>query len=241
MIPPATADALERIQARAADVYRAYQAGGSAEHDDVNLGTRPYENTNDPLSVAAPPDTYFVTHPAGGARVYTRDGSFVLNGNVLQTRDGAAVLGFPSGSARTGVPVPIELPRADVALGRCSDVKIESDGVVSYTRATIDPRTRERSVERVIAGTLALAKFPAGTRPVRISATQLGAPAGIPPHVGTPSDGVFPGVITYARDVGRVDVFDRLGQIIDVIEKIRDSRVGVFFGFSNMRIVHSFH
>jgi hypothetical protein len=125
------------------------------------------------------------------------------------------VLGFAGGDARGALATPLTLPTNDVALGRCADVRIESDGTVSYTRSTIDPRTTERLVERVTAGKIALARFPAGTQPIRLDERQVGAPQGIPPHLGTPADGTFAGLATYARDTGSVDIDTSLDKLSD--------------------------
>ena len=206
MIPAATAEALSRIQARAQDVLRAYTPGGFALANDVNLNARAPERSGDPLSVAAPANAYFVVQSPSGSRAYTRDGGFVLDRGALRGSDGAALLGYPNGDARGALAVPLMLQQKDVALGRCANVRIESDGTVSYTRPAIDPRTSERSVERVTVGKVALARFPAGTQPVRLDECHVGAPHGIIPHVGTPADGTFAGLATYARDTGAIDI-----------------------------------
>ena len=212
MIAAATAEALGRIAARAQDVARAYTAGGFANSHDVNAPRAP-EYATDPLSVAAPPNAYFVTAGANGSRSFTRDGGFTLDGATLRGADGSAVLGYPGGDARGTLPVPLTLPANDVALGRCTNVRVESDGTLSYTRDSIDPRTAERGVERITAGRIALARFPAGTQPVRLDERHVGAPQGIPPHLGTPADGTFSGLATYARDTGTIDVDTSLAKL----------------------------
>lgn len=215
MISATTVDALNRIQSRAQDVLRAYAAGGFAVNNDTNVNARGPQFATDPLSVAAPPNAYFVTAGPDGVRAYTRDGGFVLDRGTLRSANGSAVVGFADGDARGSLPTPLSLPARDVALGRCNDVRIESDGTVSYSRTTVDPRTTERSIERVVAGKIALARFPAGTQPVRIDDSRVAAPPGIAPHFGTPADGTFAGVATYARDAGAVDIdvsLDRLAQ-----------------------------
>jgi len=78
--------------------------------------------------------------------------------------------------------------------------------VLAYTRASIDPRTRERTVERAVVGRLALARFPAGTNPQRIDATHFAAVAGVVPLLGVPADGGFGALTTRARDLGNVDL-----------------------------------
>jgi flagellar basal body rod protein FlgG len=215
VIAPATAEALNRIAERAGDALRAYTAGGFAVANDVNIARRAPEYASDPLSVAAPENAYFVTQGAHGARTYTRDGGFTLDGGALRGADGGLVLGYLAGARPGALPQPLRLPAADVALGRSANVRVESDGTLSYTRTTIDPRTAERGVERVTVGTLALARFPAGTQPLRLDDRHVAAPTGIAPLLGTPADGTFGGLSTYARDTGSVDVDTSLEKLSD--------------------------
>jgi hypothetical protein len=196
-------EVLRRIAERADDVLGAYAPGAFPVRRDVRAPAAPVK-VDDPLSVAAPPDAWFVTGTSDGTRVYTRAGAFSAGADgMLRGPDGHAVLGFATGGL---VPAPLALPEADRALGRCTDVRIESDGTLAYTRSAIDPRTRERTAERVPVGTLALARFPAGTAPQRLDATHVTAPAGVVPHVGRASDGVFGPLTTYARDGGGLDL-----------------------------------
>lgn len=207
-------DALDRIASRVQDVRDAYRPGAIPRHDDVRTaGT--LAATADPLSVAAPPNAWFVTRDASGARAFTRDGAFTITDGVLRTRDGAEILGFPGGDARGAVPVPLRIPATDRALGRGSDARVEADGTVAYTRASIDPRTGTRAVERVTIGTIALARFPAGSTPLRIDATRAEAPPGVAPHVGTPGDGTFPAVAARRRDTGAIDIDLGLARLDD--------------------------
>ncbi|BDE07581.1 hypothetical protein WPS_28570 [Vulcanimicrobium alpinum] len=198
-------DAYDRIAARAQDLREIYQAGAVPAHDDVAAEPQ-IEPSSDPLSVALPPGAWLVTRGADGARAYQRDGALRFDDGVLRTRDGADVLGYPRGDARGALPVPLRLPAADVALSRTADTRIAADGTVAYTRAAIDPRTGERSVERVAIGRIALARFPAGTHPPRVDATHVAAPPGVVPHLGTPADGTFPGLAPFSRESGAIDV-----------------------------------
>ncbi len=203
MLGAASIEALQRIAERAHDVLGAYAPGTFPVRGDVRSPAPPVK-VEDPLSVAAPADAWILTADATGTRALTRLGTFhVGDDGTLRGVDGAAVLGFSGESVR---PAPIALPEPDRTLGRCSDVRLESDGTLAYTRATIDPRTRERSAERVVAGTLALARLPAGTAPVHVDATHVAAPEGVVPHVGRPSDGAFGPLVTYARDGGSLDL-----------------------------------
>jgi len=203
MLGAASVEALQRIADRANDVLGAYAPGGFPVRGDVRA-TAPPAKVDDPLSVAAPSDAWFVTSDAAGVRAYTRAGTLhVDDAGTLRGSDGSAVLGFANGNI---LPGTIALPEPDRTLGRCGDLRIESDGTLAYTRAAIDPRTRERSAERVVVGVLALARFPAGTAPVHVDATHVAAPEGVVPHVGRPGDGAFGPLTTYARDGGSLDL-----------------------------------
>src|SRR6202011_2225315 len=126
-----------------------------------------------------PPGAWLVTRGSDGTRAYERDGALRLDDGVLRTPAGADILGYPNGEARGAVPVPLRVPASDFALGRAADAQIDADGVVGYTRGAIDPRTGARTVERVVLGRIALARFPAGTQPLRIDGTRVGTPHGV--------------------------------------------------------------
>jgi flagellar basal body rod protein FlgG len=203
MLPAGSLDALKRIADRANDVLAAFTPGAMPQFGDVS-GSRPPVPSDDPLSVAAPPGTWFVATDERGTRTFTRAGSFHLGADgTLQTPDGARVLGTPPGG---GALAPLRVPEPDRTLGRGNDVHVEDDGVLAYTRTSIDPRTRERSAERAVIGRIALARFPAGSNPQRLDATHFGAVAGIVPHVGSPADGSFAALAVHARDLGNVDI-----------------------------------
>ncbi|MBV9439668.1 MAG: hypothetical protein JOZ24_06730 [Candidatus Eremiobacteraeota bacterium] len=205
MFNGAPVDALDRIASRAADLRAIYRAGAQPQNADVRSDPVLYP-ANDPLAVALPPNSWLVLRGPGGTRTYTRDGALAVDDGVLRARGGAEVLGYPGGDARGAVAVPLRLPAADVALGRCADVRIDADGSVAFTRTAIEPRSGERSTERVVVGRVALARFPAGTHPERIDETHVAAPNGVVPHVGTPGDGTFPGLATRTREGGPVDI-----------------------------------
>jgi flagellar basal body rod protein FlgG len=212
MLAPASLTALQRIADRANDVLAAYAPGAVPRFGDVSGTLRP-QPVDDPLSVAAPPGTWFVTVDDRGARGYTRAGAFHAGSDgTVQTIDGARVLGTTSPN---GALVPLRLPEPDRTLGRTAGLQIGDDGTVAYTRASIDPRSRERSIERVVVGRVALARFPAGGTPQRIDATHFTAAAGVVPHVGAPADGTFGPLATNARDIGAVDLDTGLQRLTD--------------------------
>jgi flagellar basal body rod protein FlgG len=203
MLGTSTLDALQRIAERANDVLAAYRPGAFPVHGDVAAARDPLP-VADPLSVAAPPDAWFVTGDGNGARTFTRAGTLHVGADgTVQTDDGADVLGFVDGGTTLA---PLRVPEPDRALGRAADARIASDGTVAYTRASIDPRTRARTLEAVALGRIALARFPAGSAPQRIDATHFSGVPGVVPHLGVPADGTFAPLATSARDRGNVDV-----------------------------------
>ncbi len=202
MIDPSNARALAGLASRERDVLGAYQPGFEPESSDVARRPR-IVASNDPLSVAAPDGTYFMSAADDGEIGLSRDGGFTLVDGELRTAGGRRVLGFAGPRAPLG---PLRVDRYDAALARASDARIDPDGTFSYVRYAIDPRTGERRGERVAAGRLALATLPPGTQPERIDAGHVRAPRGVAQRVGIPGTAGFATLRPYARDLGRVDL-----------------------------------
>ena len=205
MIGTSPVEAYERMASRAHDVREAFRAGAVPLNDDVRSEPHVVPST-DPLSTVPPPNAWFVTRGADGTRAYERDGAFSLADGVLRSASGAEVLGYPDGDARGAVPVPLRVPDVDRALGRAAGAHVEADGTVAYARDAIDPHTGARSVERVVVGRVALARFPAATQPVRIDGARVSAPKNVVPHLGTPGDGTFATLAVGSRDAGGIDI-----------------------------------
>jgi hypothetical protein len=222
MLGSASLDALQRIADRANDVLAAYTPGAFPLRSDVAAPGRPLA-VDDPLSVAAAPGTWFVTTDARGERAYTRAGTFHAGDDgTLRAADGAQVLG-----ANGGIVAPLKLPEPDFSLGRCAGLRIDGDGTLSYERASIDPRNRERRVERIVAGRVALARFPAGSAPQRVDATHFNAPAGVTPYVGFPAQDGFAPLAPAMRDTGSIDIDAGLQRLTDA-----------YVAFSALQTVH---
>jgi hypothetical protein len=211
MIEASMSDALGRIAARAQDVLHAYEGGFEPGASDVTLAGQPAPAASlDPLSVVAPQGTYFVVNGAAGTMQYTRDGAFSFADGTLRTSSGSVVLGT---GPRGGGLRPLAIDPVDRALGQVSDARIEPDGSVCYTRVSVDPRTGARRTDRITVGRIALARFPAGTLPVRLDPTHVGAPRDVTPHIGAPADGNFAMLTTNARDLGRLDLVAGLARL----------------------------
>jgi flagellar basal body rod protein FlgG len=216
-------DALARVIQRGEDVAHAYQSGFEPRGVGANGAAR-VEPSEDPLSAAAPEGTYFVFGDEKGAVRYSRNGAFSIRDGILRSEGGLRVLGFTSHGA--GLE-PMGVDPVDMSLGRVQNARIERDGNISYTRGLIDPRTGQRLSERVSLGRIALARFPAGTLPVRLDLTHVQAPSGVTPHVGAPADGNFAMLITNARDVGRLDVLAGLSRLQEAyvsLEALKSAR-----------------
>jgi len=205
MIDAVSAQMLAEIAARANDVLAAYGSGAEPTFSDAAGNANRILKNADPLSVATQ-DGYFVVERAG-QRAYTRDGTFVFRDGALKTRGNEPVVGYASAQDRArAILTPLRADAADAALGRVNDLRIESDGAVAYTRSVRDAQTGVMRRERVTIGTLALARFPAGTQPVRIDVTHAGAPPGVVTHFGAAGDGNFAPLATHSRDAGGFDV-----------------------------------
>ena len=193
--------ALDRIEERAADVRRAFTGGALPQRDDVATATPATYFTLDPLSVSAPDGAYFVTRNARGDLGYTRDGSFALRGGRLVDEAGNAVQrAMPDGTLADLTVDPV-----DSALARAGDERIESDGTLSYARAIVDPRNAgRRQTQRLTAGRLALARFPAGTRIESSDGVTYLPPSGVSAQLGVA--GAMGALSPMHRDRSRIDV-----------------------------------
>ncbi len=199
--------ALDRIAERAADVRRAYTPGALPMHDDVATPAPLSDFTLEPLAVAAPEGAYFITADERGQRSYTRDGSFALHGGRLVGSNGTPILGL---RAPGGALDELAVDPVDVALGRVRDVGIEADGSLTYRREIVDPRSGARELQRVVAGRIVLARFPAGTRLQTSEGGRSVAPAGVSAEVGLAGDATFGSLVPMRRERSRIDVDESL-------------------------------
>jgi hypothetical protein len=123
----------------------------------------------------------------------------------LVDADGEAVLGQRAGS---GEPVELRLDPVDAALGRIVDPAIASDGTLHYRRDAIDPRSGERTSQRVVVGRLLLARFPAGTRLQTSDGAHCTAPNGVVAQIGLAGagDAAFGAIQPMRRERSRIDI-----------------------------------
>lgn len=207
---PSLSAALDRIGDRAADVRRAFTPGSVPKNDDVASTAPRAAFTLDPLSVAPPSDGYFVIRTAGGEAAYTRDGSFHLASGMLLDAQNRPVLGMRA----EGAPLTeLCVDQVDDALNRMRDVRIDSDGALSYARTEIDPRSGRNEVRRVFAGRIAIAKFPAATKLKTEDGTTSFAPDGVVPHLGLPNEAGLPAISPMRRGGSGVYLDESLARL----------------------------
>lgn len=199
--------ALDRIAERAADVRRAYTPGAVPQNDDVALSATVSDFTLDPLAVAAPDGTYFVTNDNEERVAYTRDGCFQLRGGKLVDADGRAVLGERMPGRALG---ELAVDPVDEALGRIHGAGIGRDGSFAYLRDVVDPRSGRRESQRVVVGRIALARFPAGTKLETTDGTHRIPAPGIVAQNGFATEGDFAPLMPMQRERSRIDVDESL-------------------------------
>lgn len=210
MLNAATARALADVAARANDVLHAYDPGYVPAFDDVRGAERIVRNL-DPFGVVPPDQAYFVIADRSGTRSYSRDGRLSFADGRLRTAGGDDVLGYATGGDRT--VRPLRADPIDVALGRTTDAHVEPDGSVVYTRTVVEPRSMQRTVQRVVVGTIALARFPAGTNPRAGERPQ--------PYLGRPNADGFGLLGTHERGLGAFDVDRGLAKLQEAYLALR--------------------
>jgi flagellar basal body rod protein FlgG len=209
---PALGAALDRITERAEDVRRAFKPGTDARYDDVATARPSADSTLDPLSVSAADDLYFVTRNQREEVAYTRDGSFALRDGRLLDGEGEPVRGFAAPGKELS---DLRIDAVDEALGRVSDPRIERDGSFVYGRVTVDPRSGARKTQRVLAGRIALARFPAGTRLATADGSRCIPPPDVQPQLGIPGEVNFPALQPMHRERSRINLDESLVRLKD--------------------------
>ncbi|HET9028640.1 MAG TPA: hypothetical protein VFN49_00555 [Candidatus Aquilonibacter sp.] len=199
----ATERSLDLIASRASDVYKAFTPGATPANGDVETSRPTSRATADPLSVTAPPGTYFVTTDADGRTVYTRDGRLRVGNGGIVGSNGRAMLGYAKDDASLQA---LQFDAIDSALGRQQHLRVAPDGRVMYDRLAIEPRSGTQHAQPVCIGRLAVARFPAATKLSTRGDGTIAAPAGVAAHVGMPGDGDFGVLAPMREEQSRVDL-----------------------------------
>ncbi len=202
MISNATMRAMSDVASRERDVLQSYASGATAERGDV-AQTAGSNFTLDPLCAAPPADAYFITSDERGKMLFTRDGAFALKDGALVDQAGRPILGYGNNESTLQ---PLRADPVDEALGLVANARIETTGEVTYERATVDPRTGKRGMQRAALGSIALARFTPGTKLQVVDSQHAAAPSGIMPHIGKPGDGNFATITPFARANSGIDI-----------------------------------
>lgn len=206
-----TARAFERIEEAKQRVGRAFTPGSAARGGDI-ASHAAAQRTLDPLSVAAPEGALFVMRMRDGSSAYTHDGGFSLREGALVDGNGDAVLGY----ARPGAALaPLEIDPVDRAMHEVRSLRLDADGGLRYDRDIFDPRTGRMKRESVLAGRVALARFPAGSRLRAIDARRERAPEGVTAHLGAPGERGFAALTPHARARSGVKIDASLARLQD--------------------------
>uniref|UniRef100_E6Q5B1 Uncharacterized protein n=1 Tax=mine drainage metagenome TaxID=410659 RepID=E6Q5B1_9ZZZZ len=206
-----TVRAFERIEEAKQRVGRAFAPGAAARPGDIASGTAP-QRTLDPLSVVAPEGARFVVRLRDGSDGYTFDGGFSLRDGALVDRNGDAVLGY----ARPGAPLQaLHIDAVDRALHEVRNLRLDADGALRYERELFNPRDGRTERESVLAGRVALARFPAGSRLRAVDARIERAPEGVAAHLGTPGERGFAALTPHARARSAVSIDASLTRLQD--------------------------
>ncbi len=191
-------------------------AAMGAAFDHVAMREREARTVFDP---ALPERAYAIVDDGRGGALYTRDGGFSIRDGRVVDGTGRAV----RGTARNGAPLTdLRIDPTDLALGRVRDLQVGTDGRVTYEREAIDPRSASFSLESVVVGRIALARFPISTALRPVDATHLGAPDGVVPYVGSADDGTF-GPMSPPRD-GIDASLQRLQEAYLALDALRAAR-----------------
>ncbi len=166
MIDSQASRAIETIEARTTDLYRAYTPGFIPVDSTTRVasGTVRADMGKSELDVVAPVGTYFIGQDPLGRRFFSRNGVFNLTGGELRTQNGSAVLGYPASGTACGL-VSLRADPIDVAAGRCFDPRIEADGRSFIRAASSIPRAAPDGPN---ASCLGASHWP-GSRPAAIS------------------------------------------------------------------------
>lgn len=189
-----------------------------AAFDRVAAREREAQTSFDPT---LPERAYAIVDDGRGGALYTRESSFSIRNGRVVDESGRAVRGTLRAGAALG---DLRVDPTDLALGRVRDLRVGEDGRVSYQREAIDPRSGAFSLETVVVGRIALARFPLATALRPVDPSHVRAPEGVVPHVGSADDGTF-GPMSGARDGSDLDAsLQRLQEAYLALDALRAAR-----------------
>ena len=215
MMEPTILRLQEKIAQRSDEILHQRVPGFEPQNADVR-GIPRIEASKNPLNAVAPADARFVVLDREGRQAFTRDGNFSLRDGRLVIGKQQPVLGYAAGSPLLG---ELRIQRTDDVLGRVQHLHVERDGRVVYERNAIDPRTGKSRLERVFVGTIALARFPAGTEMQHFGVLER-PPLGIQAHLGRPQKSDFGSLKVGQEELGAIDLNRALARLHDAYQQL---------------------
>ena len=180
--------------------------GSTVAGVDQDFAIGPVEQTGSALDLAITGDGFFQTRSASGGMLFTRNGSFSIDGSgFIQDGSKNRLQAFPAGTT-TGTPADVQVPAANAAGAEFAGVTIGEDGTItaSYADGT-----------NINIGTVALASFlsPTGLKPVGSSNWQATGLSGTA-KFGAPNSGLYGGLLSGAIEHSNVDISEELVNLI---------------------------
>ena len=185
--------------------------GASVSSITQNFSLGPIEQTGSALDVAITGDGFFsIRNPNSGATLYTRAGSFSMNGtgNIADT-DGNLLQVFPvdaSGNITGTTLSDAKIPSTNSSGAQFAGVTIDNTGLVSASYA-------DGSVEPV--GNVALASFlaPTGLKKVGSANWESTGISGAASY-GAPASGQYGALLSGSLERSNVDIAEELVGLI---------------------------
>jgi len=184
--------------------------GARVEAITQNFALGPIEQTGSALDVAIGGDGFFTMRSPDGSTLYTRNGSFGIDGSgYLNDGSENRLQVFPTdatGNVTSMTPVDAQIPAANAAGAEFAGVSVADNGEVIATYA---------DGGQLYVGTVALASFisPTGLKQMGSSnweATGLSGQAAF----GIPNEGAYGALMSGALERSNVDIAEELVNLI---------------------------
>ncbi|GAB5348430.1 flagellar hook-basal body complex protein [Alteriqipengyuania sp. 357] len=184
--------------------------GASVEAITQNFSLGPIEQTGSALDMAITGDGFFTMRGETGGTLYTRAGSFMIDGSGnITDNDGNRLQVFPTnpdGTVASNTLGDATVPPANAAGAKYAGITVGKDGTVnvSYADGSIEP-----------VGKVALASFisPGGLKPVGSSNWESSGLSGAATY-GEPGAGQFGPLRSGALERSNVDIAEELVGLI---------------------------
>jgi flagellar hook protein FlgE len=184
--------------------------GARVEAIVQNYALGPIEQTGSALDIAIGGDGFFAMQAPDGSTLYTRNGSFDMDGaGFINDGSGNRLQVFPTdatGAITSTTPIDAQIPPTNAAGAEFAGVSVAENGQVIATYA---------DGGQSYIGTVALARFvaPAGLKQVGSSNWEATGISGIATY-GQPNQGAYGTLLSGALERSNVDIAEELVGLI---------------------------